>query len=143
MVRMASPISTELRSKDCERFHNPESNRLKLGSCLPLGVRPYGLGRNMPNCCIVRCRNGHIAKASKAHEELNPNRIITKKVFELGPSSRICEEHFFDEDRIKHDEIIIGGNKIINPRTNWKLKNGAIPNSSLQHLPATGKVIPE
>ncbi|KZS21130.1 Uncharacterized protein APZ42_012025 [Daphnia magna] len=122
----------------------------------------------MPNCCIVRCRNGHIAKASKAHEELNPNviryfrtpkeenllvlwsqRIITKKVFELGPSSRICEEHFFDQDRIKHDKIIIGGNKIINPRTNWKLKNGAIPSifediySSLQHLPATGKVIPE
>ncbi|KZR95565.1 Uncharacterized protein APZ42_010656, partial [Daphnia magna] len=34
-----------LRSKDCERFHKPERNRLKLGSCLPLGVRPYGLGR--------------------------------------------------------------------------------------------------
>jgi len=53
--------------------------------------------------------------------------IVMKKGSKLTASSWVCGDHFVEHDIIKHDEIIIGGKTIRNPRTNWKLRKGVVP----------------
>lgn len=38
-----------------------------------------------------------------------------------------CDGHFLEQDIIKQDEFIIGGNVVNNPRTNCKLNAHAVP----------------
>jgi hypothetical protein len=54
-------------------------------------------------------------------------KLPQKQGTKLNASSRVCENHFVEQDIIKNDEMIIDGKVILLPRKNWKLKADAVP----------------